>query len=99
MQDIRKTKTQITFGGAAKVAPIADKQVGPTCGFEAIENVIQLFHNYGNDLVQRDLISRAQLYGALIPARDGYALDYRYYSQILHDYHIDAHWYPFSMIK
>lgn len=40
MLNIRTVSDQIQFGGAANVAPIADLQKGPTCGFEAIENII-----------------------------------------------------------
>ncbi len=71
------------FAGVASIAPIADQQFGPTCGFEAIENVIQLFHNIGNDLFQRDLLPRAKTYGALIPTSNGYVLNPAFYQQIL----------------
>jgi hypothetical protein len=96
MLDIRNINRQITFRGAANVAPIADKQKGPTCGFEAIENIIQLFHNVGNNLVEVDLLRRAKSYGALISTPEGPSLDIRGYSRMLQDYGIPSHWYPFD---
>lgn len=96
MLDIRNINNQILFGGAVNVKPIADRQQGPTCGFEAIENIIQLFHPVGNDLVERDLLPRALHYGIAVPSLGGYLLDFRGYQRLLLDYGIPAHWYPWD---
>lgn len=99
MLDIRQCQPQIRFQGAAHLAPLADKQNGPTCGFEAVENLIQLFHPAGNDLVERDLLPRAQNYGMAGKTPKGYVLDIRAYRQLLFDYHIPASWYPFDFAQ
>lgn len=87
---------QIKFQGAASVEPIADQQQGPTCGFEAVENVIQLFRPAGNYLSDRELVVKAMQYGGLEKDADGYSLDPRVYRTILLDYSIGTHWYPFD---
>jgi hypothetical protein len=79
------------------VSLLADQQKGPTCGFEAIENIIQLFYDIGNDLLESDLLQRAESYGAAVPMPEGgVALDIRAYESILQDYRISSNWYPFD---
>lgn len=95
MLDIRQCHRQIRFRGAVDVAPLADQQKGPTCGFEAVENIIQLFHPTGNDLVETDLLRRAQYYGMA----KNYILNIRVYRQLLFDYHIPASWFPFDFAQ
>jgi hypothetical protein len=48
-------------GGVKTPRSIIDKQVGAECGFEALENVIQLVHLVGNDISETDLKPRAIL--------------------------------------
>lgn len=84
------------LGGVTHVEAIADKQRGPTCGFEAVENVIQLYRPEDNDLVDTDLIERARSYGFLQRTPSGPVLDVRGYRQILADYGIKARWCEFD---
>jgi hypothetical protein len=96
MIDARRVGNQIRFKGFKHVEPIADEQSGPTCGFEAIENILQLFHRVSDDLTKRDLLPRALRYGVARPVHGGYSLDIRAYQRILCDYGIIARWYPFD---
>jgi len=89
-------QNQITFMGLKDVEVLADKQVGPTCGFEAIENIIQLFHRVGNDLSQTDLLPRARTVGAAVRCPTGEALDIHAYNWLLGQYGIPATWYAFN---
>lgn len=89
----------LRFRGAANTAALADLQQGPTCGFEAVENIIQLFANYGNDLTEKDLIPRARQYNALRAAPGGVSLSPAAYVRILVDYGIKASWFPFDVVN
>src|SRR5689334_6776747 len=97
MQNVRSSKPGLRFKGAVNVAPLADRQVGPTCGFEAIENIIQLFRPLGNDLVEKDLLVRARFYGVSHLSSRGESLDVNGYARILIDYGIVSYWYPFDV--
>lgn len=99
MIDRRNMSSQIRFRGAIHIEPLADKQQGPTCGFEAIENIIQLFHNVPNNLTETDLIRRAASYQGARPAPGGYSLDVRVYRRLLQDYGIPSQWYPFDHLQ
>jgi hypothetical protein len=70
--------------------------VGPTCGFEAVENLIQLFRKVPNNLAYTDLIPRAAAYGFASQAEDGWSLSVQGCQRILADYDIPARWYPFD---
>ena len=79
--------------GATKVPRrIVDQQRGPECGYEAVENVIQLVHLLNNNVSERDLKVRA--------AHGGYArvingmlfLDIRGYRPLLSAYRIASTW-------
>src|SRR4029450_13699078 len=96
MLDSRKIGSQIRFTGFIDVKPFADEQTGPTCGFEAVENIIQLFHRVGDDLTERELLPRARHYGFAHPGPNGFALDVRGYPRILTDFGVIARWYPFD---
>ena len=96
MIDIRHCQKQLRFGGAANIQLIADRQSGPSCGFEAIENLIQLFHPVSNNLTNLDLIPRALHYGFAQKRANGFSLDIRGYQTLLADYSIGAYWYPFD---
>lgn len=91
----RKLTRELRFGGATQVQVLADAQQGPTCGLEAIENVIQLFNQVGNDLVEQSLLQKAKAYGAI----RGSSLDVNAYTQLLKDYGIVAHWYPYDPFR
>jgi hypothetical protein len=78
------------------IASIADQQRGPTCGFEAVENIIQLFHDLNNNLSESDLLLRAMGYGAVLNTPGGRALHINAYQRILLDYGIASAWYPFD---
>jgi hypothetical protein len=46
---------------------MADQQAGPTCLFEALEKIILMFRpDKGTDLVEKELIGKAAMYGGLI---------------------------------
>lgn len=96
MLNLADVNKQITFSGATRVAPLADKQTGATCGFEAIENIIQLFLNVGNNLVEADLLPRALARGVAMPGAGEYRLSIHGYLKILEEYGIPARWYPFD---
>lgn len=99
MYDMRRMARQITFSGAAGVAPLADQQHGPTCGFEAVENIIQLFMPASNDLAERDLIPRAAARGVLRRDTEGVSLYPWGYPLLLGDYGISTQWYPFDFYR
>jgi hypothetical protein len=96
MLDSRSIGNQVRFSGYTNVDLFADQQTGPTCGFEAVENVIQLFHPQHNALTQQDLLPRAQHYGYARDSDEGLWLDPRGYQHLLADYGIAARWYPFD---
>lgn len=79
------------FSGAVNTQRLADLQDGPTCGFEAIENVIQLYHNLNNDL-HRDLIAWGHATRNCVPAQGGYSLNESGYVPLLNHYGIGSEW-------
>lgn len=87
------------LGGITLVEAIADKQRGPTCGFEAVENVIQLYRPENNDLIHTDLIPRARGYGFLQDTGAGPMLQVRGYRRILADYHIPSKWEDYDPFR
>jgi hypothetical protein len=94
MLEIKRISNKIQFSGATRTASISDKQEGPTCGFEAIENIIELCRpEYsGRDLVREDLLKRAHVYKAI--DEEG-GLRVEAYQAILYDYGILSYWYAF----
>jgi hypothetical protein len=87
---------EISFKGFTAVEPLADLQVGPTCGFEAIENFIQL-GNPGCNNTLSDYLQQSELFdggGNLL--MDGVTLDPAHYQHILSDFGIGTQWYDFS---
>lgn len=83
-------------GGVKTPRSIIDKQVGAECGFEAIENVIQLVHLTGNDISERDLKPRA-IQGRHALLRDGdLLLDIRGYQPLLAAHGIASTWVKFD---
>lgn len=87
---------EISFKGFAAIEPLADLQVGPTCGFEAIENFIQL-GNPGCTNTLSDYLQQSEFFdggGKLVPG--GVALDPLHYQHILGDFGIGTQWYDFS---
>ncbi len=99
MLDKRNASHQIAFKGFTHLEPIADRQTGPTCGFEAIENIIQLFQRTENNLTEKDLQPRADHYGFASQGAEGYSLSMQGYLPILADYGISAQWYPFDHLQ
>jgi len=84
------------IGGVTHFESIIDQQEGATCGFEAVENVLQLYVPVDNNVSRTDLLSRAHAYGALWWDGSSHLLDVGAYQQILQDYGIQSHWAPFS---
>ena len=95
MLDLKNISHQVRFKGVTNESTISNKQQGPTCGFEAIANIIELcIPEYaGRDLVKEELFGRAQRYGAV--DQQG-ALAICAFQRILQDYSISALWYPFD---
>jgi len=94
MLEHNKTVSQMRFAGAAQVEPIADQQIGPTCGFEALENLIQLFYPTDNNFAQRELLPLARDAGCLVRGSDGDSLALKGYQPLLAHFGITARWYP-----
>lgn len=83
-------------GGVKTPRSIIDKQVGTECGFEAIENVIQLVRLTGNDISEIDLKPRA-IRGQHAFLRDGdLLLDVRGYQPLLAAHGIASTWVKFD---
>ena len=79
---------QLGFTGLGNVHLLADLQVGPTCGYEAIENIVQCFHPY----IDNDLSNQLQIN---YPGQGG-ALNLEDYQKILNAYDIPSHWSNFD---
>lgn len=83
----------ISFLGFSHVERLADIQAGPTCGFEALENIIQLNNpNILNSL--SDELQYHEYYdGGLVSSG---ALNTSHYQHILNSHNIPSHWNNFS---
>jgi hypothetical protein len=92
--DLKTVGSQITSSGLTHVEGLADKQAGPTCGFEAVENIIQLFRGNNSTLSERWLIPRAQQYGFALPGPGGLLLAISGYQTLLSEFGITSQWYP-----
>jgi len=79
-------------GGPVMVESLADAQQGPTCGFEAVENVIQLFRPVPNSISGTDLLWRADGRGGVLWQDDGPVLEPWAYQGLLADYGVAAEW-------
>jgi hypothetical protein len=112
--DIRNASRNIAFKGFTHIEPIADKQTGPTCGFEAIENIIQLFYkDTPNNLSETDLLPWAKTHQVQVgndkqelavdvsehPERPAYVLNHLGYIPILAKYGISAQRYEFNHLQ
>ncbi len=84
------------IGGVVNLESIIDQQEGSMCGFEAVENVLQLYVPVDNSISHTDLVTRAFKYGALGWTGSSYFLDIKGYEPLLRDYGILSHWTPFS---
>jgi hypothetical protein len=96
MIDRTSISPDIRFQGAANVGDRADKQQGPTCGFEAIENIVQLFLETGDELSSTHLLPLAQQHGVASLGEDGHRLALPGYHLLLQQFNIPARWYPFD---
>jgi hypothetical protein len=84
------------LGGVADVESLIDQQEGPSCGFESLENVVQLYHPARNDLSRTVLRKLAYRYGYLVRGVDGERLDSAGYDQLLQAFGIEATWMDFD---
>jgi len=84
------------LGGVSNVQSIVDRQRGPTCGFEAVENVVQLFKPARNDLLETHLIPIAARQGTLERDPDGVRLEIRGYKALLTTLGVAATWHAFD---
>lgn len=84
------------MGSAKTPRRIIDQQRGPECGYEAIENLIQLFYPVGNSLSEKDLKTRSAFYGYAGSVDGQSVLDARGYGRLLADYGIASTWSPFD---
>jgi len=91
---VRAALSQI--GGVIDVESIIDQQEGSMCGFEAVENVLQLYVAVDNSVSHTDLITLAYKYRALGWTGSSYFLDIKGYEPLLREYGIASHWTPFS---
>ncbi len=83
----------VSFGGFAGVESIADVQSGPTCGFEAVENLVQLDNqNVSNSF--SDWLQQGEAYDGGV-TQEG-ALNPQHYQHILSSNNIPSHWDTFS---
>lgn len=87
---------EVSFTGLTAIEPIADIQKGPTCGFEAIENIIQLSSlNYNNSL--SEYLQHSELFdGGAVSVNGGFALNPEHYRHILHDFGVETDWHQFN---
>ena len=93
---ISATSSTISFTGLGLTSHLADLQCGPTCGFEAIENLIQL-NNTGYNNSLSDYLQHAEFFdGGSIPVDGGLSLNPQHYQHILNDFGINADWHAFS---
>lgn len=83
-------------GAVVGVEVLADAQQGPTCGLEAVENVIQLFHRVPNTISGTTLFRAARRRGALVWDAEGPRLEPWAYPLLLADYGIQAEWHEFE---
>lgn len=72
---------------------LVDRQNGPECGIEALENLIQCYWPLSNALSETSLKLIAQQQGYLFP--DG-SLDLAGYIPLLHRFRITARWVTFN---
>lgn len=79
---------QMGFCGLDNVHLLADLQVGPTCGYETIENIVQCF----NPHISNNLSDQLQID---YPGEGG-ALNPEDYQKILNSYDIPSHWANFD---
>jgi hypothetical protein len=84
------------LGGVVDVELLADEQQGPTCGFEAVENVIQQFRRLPNSISGTDLIWRANSRGGVLWEADGPVLEPWAYQGLLSDYGIKSEWQAYN---
>ncbi|MBN1187326.1 MAG: hypothetical protein JXB49_33925 [Bacteroidales bacterium] len=87
---------QLAFKGFFNVEPIADLQNGPTCGFEAIENFIQLNNpNISNNLSEYLQNNEIFDFGGQL-SEGGITLDPNHYQHILNDFGIRTAWLSYN---
>jgi hypothetical protein len=83
-------------GGLSYIESIVDLQQGPTCGLEAVENVVQMFFPARNDLQDTHLIPLATRSGMMMLDSDGPWLHPAGYKPLLQAFRIRASWYAFD---
>jgi hypothetical protein len=84
------------LGGVKTPRKIIDQQRGPECGYEAVENVVQLVYPFGNNVSEKDLKRRAAFYGFSGTVGGQSVLDPRGYQKLLADYGIASTWSSFN---
>lgn len=83
-------------GGLRSVTGLVDRQTGPTCGFEAVENVIQMFRPAANSLSSTHLIGMASRIQALTLTAQGPCLATSGYLPLLAKFGIASTWHLFN---
>lgn len=83
-------------GGRSYLQSIIDLQQGPTCGLEAVENVVQMFFSARNNLQDTHLIPFAKQHGTLVPDSGGSWLHPSGYQPLLAEFGIGTNWYDFD---
>lgn len=79
-------------GGIDGIAAIADRQIGPTCGLEAVENIVQLFLSAPNNLSQTTLGPMASQLGYLVWGAQGPMLVAAAFQPLLARFGIPTQW-------
>lgn len=88
--------SSLEMGGFYGEEAIADQQDGPTCAFEAVENVAELYHGKRADAISSVLIPLAQLRGLSTWSPAGFALKYEGIQPLLAQLRIPTEWHYFN---
>lgn len=84
------------IGGVKTPRRIIDKQKGSECGFEALENMIQLCHGADNNVSERELKPQAIWAGYGLVRGHELLLDVRGYQPLLEAHGINSRWVKYD---
>lgn len=83
------------LGGVKTPRRIIDQQRGTECGYEAVENALQLVLLLDNNVSERELKVRAVWQGYALSHQGKLYLDVRGYKPLLRAYGVESTWVPF----
>lgn len=84
------------IGGVKTPRRIIDQQRGSECGYEAVENAIQLVHPVKNNVSERDLKPRSIRYGYAWARKGDLLLDTQGYQPLLTAHQIASKWLQYD---